>query len=74
MPTSTPARASSDREGALSAHAAAEYLDTSAATLAKWRYLGEGPPYVKLGRRVVYRRETLDAYLRELEVSPLRAS
>lgn len=55
--------------GALSAPAAAKYLDTTVGTLAKWRYLGEGPPYVKLGRRVVYRRETLERYLRSLEVA-----
>lgn len=60
---------SSEHQGAISPHAAAEYLDTTVATLAKWRYIGEGPSYVKLGRRVVYRRETLETFLRDLEVS-----
>lgn len=34
------------------------------ATLAQWRYLGEnGPPFLKLGGRVRYRRSDLDAWL-----------
>lgn len=33
---------------------AAEYLGVSAATLCKWRVFGDGPPYKKLGRAVVY--------------------
>lgn len=53
--------------GALSTRGAAEYLDTTVGTLATWRCHGEGPPYVKLGRKVVYRLEALDAYLRERE-------
>lgn len=57
------------RRGALSAPKAAEYLDTTVGTLAKWRHQGEGPPFLKLGRKVVYRVETLDAYLRDLETA-----
>lgn len=33
---------------------AAELLALSPRTLEKWRLTGEGPPYFKLGRRVVY--------------------
>jgi predicted DNA-binding transcriptional regulator AlpA len=33
---------------------AADLLGLSPATLAKWRVLGGGPPYKKLGRVVVY--------------------
>jgi predicted DNA-binding transcriptional regulator AlpA len=43
------------REGAmLRTPHAAEYLGVSAATLCKWRVFGDGPPYKKLGRAVVY--------------------
>lgn len=50
----------------------AAYLDTrqaaaltgiAAYTLECWRRDGEGPPYVKLGRLVKYRRVDLDAFM-----------
>ena len=31
-------------------------------TLERWRWTGEGPQFVKLGGRVVYRLEDVDAY------------
>ncbi len=43
--------------------AAAAYLALSPATLETLRSRGGGPPFVKLGRRVVYRREELDQWL-----------
>lgn len=54
------------------ATSAAPYLDTRQAaeltgigahTLECWRRDGEGPPYVKLGRLVKYRRLDLDAFM-----------
>lgn len=42
---------------------AAKYLGLKAATLNKWRVYGEGPPFIKVGRLVRYRRADLDAYL-----------
>lgn len=43
---------------------AAEYLGVAAQTLNRWRMTeGEGPDFVKMGRRVVYERETLDTWL-----------
>ncbi len=41
-------------------------------TLERWRWLGEGPPYLKIGGRVVYRMEDIEAY--ELEQLQLGAS
>ena len=50
-----------------------EYLDTigaaqlttlSPSTLNKLRLVGGGPEYLKLGRRVSYPRDTLDAWMR----------
>ena len=49
--------------GAFSTPLAADYLGLSPATLETLRSRGGGPPFVKLGRRVVYRREDLDAWL-----------
>jgi len=42
---------------------AASYLGLSPATLETLRTRGGGPPFVKLGRRVVYRRTDLDEWL-----------
>ncbi|MEE9908639.1 helix-turn-helix domain-containing protein [Brucella intermedia] len=38
-------------------------------TLERWRWTGEGPQYVKLGGRVVYRLEDVEAYEAE-QISP----
>ena len=45
---------------------AAHYLGISEATLAKWRCrVSSGPPYVKLGTRIVaYDQDELDAWMR----------
>jgi hypothetical protein len=32
-------------------------------TLDRWRRLGEGPPITKLGRRILYRRSSLQVWL-----------
>ncbi|GAB5509536.1 MAG: hypothetical protein Rhims3KO_09370 [Hyphomicrobiales bacterium] len=47
----------------LSADQVASQLDLSPSTLAKMRLSGNGPPYSKLGRRVVYRPEDIDAWI-----------
>lgn len=31
-------------------------------TLERWRWLGEGPPYVKIGGRVLYSIEDIEAF------------
>jgi predicted DNA-binding transcriptional regulator AlpA len=47
----------------LTAREGATIVGLAASTLAKLRLSGNGPLYCKLGRRVVYRREDLDAWL-----------
>jgi predicted site-specific integrase-resolvase len=42
---------------------AAAELGVCKRTLDRWRKLGEGPPVTKLGRRVLYRRSSLEAFL-----------
>jgi predicted DNA-binding transcriptional regulator AlpA len=42
---------------------AAAHIGLSASTLTKLRVFGGGPRYIKLGRRVVYDRGDLDAWL-----------
>ena len=36
-------------------------------TLQRWRRLGEGPAYIQLGRRVLYRRAAVIKWLEEIE-------
>lgn len=42
---------------------AAAYLRTPCATLQWWRHIGRGPSYVKIGRRIFYRKADLDAFI-----------
>jgi len=52
-----------DEDAILDARAAARFLGLAVATLAKMRCMGGGPPFVKAGRRVLYRRSDLIAWL-----------
>ena len=47
----------------LIAEDAAEYLGLATQTLAKMRWSGDSPPFFKVGRRVLYERDELDAWL-----------
>jgi predicted DNA-binding transcriptional regulator AlpA len=47
----------------LSPREAAEFAGLSVPTLYLWRTRGEGPPFSKLARRVLYRRTDLIAWL-----------
>ena len=44
---------------------AAELLRAPVATLRYWRHLGTGPRSFRLGRRVLYRRDDLRAWVEE---------
>jgi hypothetical protein len=52
---------------------AAEILHQTAGTLATWRSQRRGPAFVKLGRRVFYRRDDLHAYIAEQRRDPAAA-
>jgi excisionase family DNA binding protein len=47
----------------LTSREAAKVLGLAPSTLAKLRLNGNGPVYYKLGRRVLYRRESLEGWL-----------
>ena len=36
-------------------------------TLERWRWAGEGPRYLKLGGRVIYRSSDIEAFEREVQ-------
>jgi hypothetical protein len=46
---------------------AAAELEVCERTLDRWERLGKGPPITRLGRRVLYRRSSLLAWLRQRE-------
>ena len=46
---------------------AASELRVTERTLDRWQRLREGPPITKLGRRILYRRSSLQAWLRRRE-------
>lgn len=41
---------------------AAAYLGVARKTLEKWAVTGDGPPFRKHGRRVLYHRDEMDAW------------
>ena len=47
----------------LTTYEAAESLRLKPETLTAWRTRGGGPKFVRLGRRVLYRRTDLDAFI-----------
>ncbi|WP_084244219.1 helix-turn-helix transcriptional regulator [Rhodoplanes sp. Z2-YC6860] len=52
----------------LRAAKAAEYLEVSRSTLAKWRMNGGGPPYHRCGPRIVYYyQDEIDAWQEECD-------
>jgi hypothetical protein len=46
---------------------AATELKVTERTLDRWQRLREGPPITRLGRRILYRRSSLQAWLRKRE-------
>ena len=44
----------------------AAFLGVPVKTLYQWRYKGVGPPGIRVGRHVRYRRQDLDAWLDRL--------
>jgi len=52
---------------------AAKYLGLqNRQTLANWRHLRKGPAYCRVGKRIIYRLEDLEAYLNTHRIDPER--
>jgi excisionase family DNA binding protein len=47
----------------LTPHEAAQYLHSSASTLAKLRVYGGGPSFCRIGRAIRYRQSDLDEFM-----------
>ena len=65
MPNETPGRnhTADPAPALLTITGAAELLRAPVATLRYWRHLGTGPTSFRLGRRVLYRRDDLNAWI-----------
>ena len=59
--------------GLLNEKQTAQYLCCSVAALRKWRLLGKGPTYCKIGRLVRYADADLAEYLEAKRVEPVAA-
>jgi hypothetical protein len=59
-----------DNDPLLTDDEAAAELHKHPRTLKRWRDLGEGPPYVKMGQAVLYRRGAIRQWLVSIEVQP----
>jgi excisionase family DNA binding protein len=57
----------------LSEAEAAELLGVEVTTLANWRWRRMGPRFVKVGRRVRYRRADVDAWFADQVRDPARS-
>jgi hypothetical protein len=52
---------------------AADQLRQTVRTLRKWRQLGLGPPWIKVGQRIYYSNVGMAAWLKSLERTPVRS-
>jgi len=59
-----------ERNGLLTEQQTAAYLHKSVQTLRVWAWRRKGPPRVKIGRTVFYRRQSLDEWILASEARP----
>lgn len=50
----------------------AKYIHKDRRTLIRWRGEGTGPPFIKAGHHVLYKKEDVDAWLESHRVVPVR--
>ena len=63
-----PVTAEGERKHLLNVTEAARFLRLSDTTLNNWRLVGGGPEFVRLGRRIFYRLDVLEGFLRKQSV------
>ena len=66
-PLSAGRKATTVLDGYMTEEELAEEIGRGVRTLARWRSLGEGPPAVRLGRQLLYRRTSVATWLASLE-------
>ena len=50
----------------------APYVGHTERTLVRWRNQGTGPSYIRIGRKIRYRKRDLDAWIETNRVVPVR--
>ena len=65
VPAASPDPAAHGEPDLLTIGEAAELLRAPVATLRYWRHLGTGPRSFRLGRRVLYRRDDVTAWVED---------
>lgn len=45
-------------------------LHVSEPTLSQWRKAGTGPPFSRIGRRILYRKSAIERFVRRRQVCP----
>jgi predicted DNA-binding transcriptional regulator AlpA len=58
-------------ERLLNQESAAALIGVKPPTLASWRHLGKGPPYIKVGRSAFYKAAEIERWLNEQAVVPI---
>ncbi len=51
---------------------AAQYLGIALITLRRWRAMGQGPAYYRVGKIIRYRAPSLDRFIEQHEVQPIK--
>jgi predicted site-specific integrase-resolvase len=69
-----PQNAKTILDGYLTEDQQALKLGVTVRTLRKWRASGEGPAFVKAGKRVLYTDESAAAWLKAREQKPVRSA
>jgi ribosome-binding protein aMBF1 (putative translation factor) len=60
--TASPAIRAARQPDVLSQHELAQRWRLSPRTLERWRWLGQGPAFLRLGRRIAYRLSDIEAF------------
>ena len=58
-----------EHSGCLSVNELIAYLGVSKSTLAKWRRESLGPPYVKVGERILYHKHAVEKFIKETGIT-----
>lgn len=59
-------------DGYLTSERLAEHLGVHPSTLVKWRMARSGPPYVRVGKRILYSQNSIENWLKANEQQPVR--
>lgn len=62
-----------EEQDVLTTGEAAKYIRHSVRTMIRWRQERVGPPFIQCGKKILYRKQSLDRWLAEREQQPVAA-